>query len=340
MKARFCAQCGEEVVVRGEDGRDREVCPRCGTVFYVNPLPVVASVVLDHERRVLLVRRGQEPHEGMWCLPIGFAEIGETIQDAALRELREEAGIEGQVRILLDVDSFESSHYGDLLIVSFEVEKTGGREVAGDDAVDVGYFSLDDLPPLAFPSNDRAIEACAARHEEEWRIQDSFHHLRERRGELLSDPLVEMIEQHASEIARRWAREMLAHPTTVCLRGRAPDLLEKEATTALSRLGSWLRVEPEAQAPGVMSWGAAEVRAFYRTWGAERARTGCAAHEVLSSLSLLKRSVYDFAHEVGVWERPADLYRVVELMSRIGAFFDRAQYHAARGFEDVRDSSK
>lgn len=336
MKARFCSQCGEEVVVRSEEGRDREVCPACDTVFYRNPLPVVASVVVDHDRRVLLVRRGRDPHEGMWCLPIGFAELGETVHAAALRELREEAGIEGRVAALLDADSFESAHYGDLLIVSFEVEKTGGVETPGDDAVDVRYFPLDDLPALAFASNYRALEAFRALHEEGWRIQDSFRHLQERRGTLLSDPLVEMIEEHAAAIAERWAEEVFTHRTTECLRSLRREHLQEEAALALSRLGDWLRADTDEDAGGSgrpPRRAAAELREFYREWGAERGRAGCSVHEVLSSLSLLKRCIYDHAREAGVWERPADVYRVVELVSLMGSFFDRASYHAALGFE-------
>jgi 8-oxo-dGTP diphosphatase len=335
VKSHYCSQCGKKVVVREEDGRDREVCPACDTVFYENPLPVVSCVVLDRDRRVLLVRRGREPHQGMWCLPIGFAEVGETIHEAALRELREEAGIEGTISTLLDADSYESSHYGHLLIVSFEVEKSGGVETAGDDAVDVGYFPLDMLPRLAFPSNYLAIRACVTRHQEEWRIQDSYRHLQEHRGALLSDPLVEMIEANAGEIARGWAEETFAHRTTACLRALGRDHLEQEATTALSRLGDWLRIEPDEEWPDGASERGREVKDFYRAWGAERAEGGCTVHEVLSSISLLKRRVYEYARVARVWERPTDLYRVVELVSRMGAFFDRAGYYAARGFEDA-----
>lgn len=335
MKAEFCSQCGHHVVVRYADGRDREVCPACDTVFYRNPLPVVASVVLDPERRVLLVKRGQEPHKGMWCLPIGFAEIGETIHEAALRELREEAGIEGEVTALLDAHSFESGHYGDILIVSFEVRKTGGVEEPGDDAVEVWYCDLHDLPPLAFPSNDRAIEACIALHEEEWRIQDSFRHLQQERGALLSDPLVRMIEDHASGIAATWAKEVFAHRTTACLRSLRKGHLEEEATLALSHLGEWMRAGADPEGPATSLRSAAEVRAFFREWGAERGRAGCTVHELLSSLSLLKRCVYDYAREAEVWHGPLDAYRLVELLTLMGSFFDRASYHAAVGFEDA-----
>ena len=115
VKAKFCSQCGSEVVTRILDERPREVCPACKTVFYQNPLPVAASVVLNKSREALLVKRRNDPHRGEWCLPIGFAELGETIGQAARRELREETGIEGQIIRLLDADSFDSEFYGELL---------------------------------------------------------------------------------------------------------------------------------------------------------------------------------------------------------------------------------
>lgn len=93
MTALFCAQCGGPVEVRHEEDRARETCASCGYVYYHNPLPVAANVVLNAEREVLLVKRAREPHQGMWCLPMGFAEIDESIREAAARELEEEAGV-------------------------------------------------------------------------------------------------------------------------------------------------------------------------------------------------------------------------------------------------------
>ena len=106
---------------------------------------------------MLLVKRGILPNKGMWCLPIGFAEMGETIAEAALRELHEETGVVGRVSRLIDAASWSSGFYGDLLVVTFEVEKVSGDETPGDDAEDVAYFPIDQLPPLAFPSNEKAI---------------------------------------------------------------------------------------------------------------------------------------------------------------------------------------
>jgi ADP-ribose pyrophosphatase YjhB (NUDIX family) len=107
------------------DGRTRVVCSAYNRVFYESPPPVAAAVVLNERREVLLVERQREPHRGWWCLPMGLAETGETIATAALRALWGESGVHGRVLRLVDADSFESSHYGDLLIVTLEVQKNG-----------------------------------------------------------------------------------------------------------------------------------------------------------------------------------------------------------------------
>ena len=90
IKPDYCARCGRPAVTRVVDDRPRIACPASETVFYENPLPVAASVVLDEHREVLLVKRKREPHKGEWCLPMVFAELDEKIAAAALRELKEE----------------------------------------------------------------------------------------------------------------------------------------------------------------------------------------------------------------------------------------------------------
>lgn len=157
MTVRYCGRCAAELIDRMLEGRVRRVCPACGSVAYRNPLPVVAVVLFNERGELLLVKRAEEPQRGAWCLPIGFAEIGETVQEAALRELQEETGVAGRIVRLLDVDSYPSDYYGDLLIVTYEAVKAGGEERPGDDAEEVGYFAAERLPPLAFRSNDKAI---------------------------------------------------------------------------------------------------------------------------------------------------------------------------------------
>ncbi len=273
---------------------------------------------------MLLVRRRYEPAVGMWCLPIGFAEMGETIAEAALRELREETGLTGRVVRLIDADSWTGPVYGDLLIVTFEVRETGGIETAGDDAEDVRYFPIDRLPPLAFPSNEKAIRLCAELHQDEWAMHESFHHLGEDgRTGMLSDSLVGFVGEHAPYVARLWLADVRSSHTTAGYRRIDPDQLLNECIEGLRLLGRWLEGESTAE----------ETKGFYRSLGARRRAQGARLGEILSALMLAKKHIWSFALSLGVWQRPVEMYRVMELQSRFAAFFDNAMYQSARGFE-------
>jgi ADP-ribose pyrophosphatase YjhB (NUDIX family) len=90
---RHCKVCGASVEyqVPADDNRERAVCAACGTIHYENPLNVVGTVPV-WEDQVLLCRRNIEPRRGLWTLPAGFMELGETTAAGALRETIEEAG--------------------------------------------------------------------------------------------------------------------------------------------------------------------------------------------------------------------------------------------------------
>jgi len=327
IKPKYCAKCGQTLTARELEGRVRTVCPACQTVFYENPLPVAAAVVLNEQREVLLVKRRREPHQGQWCLPMGFAEIGETIAEAAQRELREEAGIEAEIVRLLTAESHDSRHYGDLLIVTFELRKTGGRERAGDDAEEVRYFPINAPPPLPFASNARALRACEAAHLEEWAIRDSFVTLQAQTDQaMLSDTLVALIQERAEEVARAWLADVRANPSTRCYQALDEQQLLQRGTCAISQFGRWLKGSAADE----------EVKEFYRILARERRSQGLPVHELLSSLTLLKKHVWEFASRHHRWEQPIDVYRLLELSRRLALFFDKAMYQAARGFGEAR----
>jgi len=311
--------------------RPRDVCSVCGHIFYQNPLPAAAALVLDDDRRVLLVRRKHPPSQGKWCLPIGFAEMGETIAEAALRELKEEAGITGRVVRLIDADSWSSQFYGDLLVVTFEVEKVSGSETAGDDADEVRYFPIDQLPPLAFPSNEKAIRLCADLHEDDWAIRDSFRSLEEGSGErMLSDTLVGFVSESAAYVARLWLADVRSNRTTTGYMRLDPDSLLEECATGLKLLGRWLEGESTDE----------EIRSFYRALGRRRRAQGVRSYEMLSAVMLLKKHIWTYARSQGVWQRPVDTYRVMELQSRFAVYFDKAVYHLMRGYEETAKGSE
>jgi len=90
---KHCRACGGAVLYRtpADDNRDRAVCGTCETIHYENPLNVVGTLPVL-EDKVLLCRRNIEPRHGLWTLPAGFMELGETTEQGAIRETVEEAG--------------------------------------------------------------------------------------------------------------------------------------------------------------------------------------------------------------------------------------------------------
>jgi 8-oxo-dGTP diphosphatase len=125
------------------------------------PIPA-AGVVCFRGDEVLLIRRGAPPREGEWSLPGGRIEFGERAADAALRELREETGCEGEIIGLIDVVDglIGDRHY---VLIDYAVRWTAGEPMAGDDAREARFVVSSELPALGLWSETlRVIEAARA----------------------------------------------------------------------------------------------------------------------------------------------------------------------------------
>jgi len=112
---------------------------------------LTVDAIIMKDRSILLVQRKYEPFQGRWALPGGFVEYGETTEQAVIREVREETGLETSVLGLLGV--YSDPHRdprGHTVTVVYRVTPVGGALIAGDDAAHVRYFKGDELPPLAF----------------------------------------------------------------------------------------------------------------------------------------------------------------------------------------------
>ena len=131
------------------------------------PTPAVGVVCLRGPE-VLLIRRGNPPLAGAWSLPGGRIEWGERAADAALRELREETGVEAELLGLLDVVDgvFTSRSTGEItrhyLLVDYAARWIGGEPLAGDDAADAGFHGLDALDGLGLWEETLRIIRLAA----------------------------------------------------------------------------------------------------------------------------------------------------------------------------------
>ncbi|OEU60014.1 MAG: NUDIX hydrolase [Desulfobacterales bacterium PC51MH44] len=156
-KKTFCYYCGTRLIKKFVEGGLRPFCEHCNEPLYENPIPATCLVVVDDRGRVLLVKRSVEPKKGLWCLPGGFMELGETPEKAALRELKEETGLSGRIEMLLGVSSNPSAQYHTVLMVGYLVKNYSGILIADDDADDAAYFFYAELPQIAFESHARFI---------------------------------------------------------------------------------------------------------------------------------------------------------------------------------------
>lgn len=128
----------------------RDICDHCGLIHYDNPKIVVGSVV-TFEKKFLLCKRAIEPRKGFWTLPAGFMEHGESVEEGACREAREEANVEIRIRDVLAIYSIPRIAQVQIM---YRAEMTRPEFSPGVESLDVALFDWDDIPwdELAFPS--------------------------------------------------------------------------------------------------------------------------------------------------------------------------------------------
>jgi ADP-ribose pyrophosphatase YjhB (NUDIX family)/ribosomal protein S18 acetylase RimI-like enzyme len=145
------------MVVKEQDRRPRETCSHCGYIHYHNPVPGV-GVIVEMEGGVVLVKRRFEPRAGWWCLPAGFLETDESAEEGAVRECKEETGLDVIVDDLFGVYSFPEGMQRSGLVIFYTAHVVGGKLHAGDDADQVRIFALNDLPgKLAFRTHREVL---------------------------------------------------------------------------------------------------------------------------------------------------------------------------------------
>lgn len=145
----YCPLCASELVLKVQMGEERPTCPNCGWVHYEDP-KVAAGVLVLHGNKVLLVRRTMEPYIRQWSIPAGFVNAFEDPQAAAVRECREETGLEARIDSLFEVLYGREHPRGADIFLVYRAQVGDGTLIPADDADEAGWFPLSDLPPLAF----------------------------------------------------------------------------------------------------------------------------------------------------------------------------------------------
>jgi ADP-ribose pyrophosphatase YjhB (NUDIX family) len=162
---RFCPTCGGRLQGRTLKPGDPErlVCEACEFVFYMDPKVAVGTVIRAGDDRVVLVRRAIEPGYGLWVFPGGYVDRGEQVLAAAVREAREESGLEIRIDHLIDVYSYGGTSP---IIIVYAGSVTGGELCTDEECLEVRLFTADEIPwdQLAFPSTREALTAYFKNH--------------------------------------------------------------------------------------------------------------------------------------------------------------------------------
>ncbi len=146
---RFCPQCAASL-------RVTTGCDACGWINYVDPKVAAVVLVSDEQGRLLYIRRNHEPAMYRWSWPSGFVDAGERVEDAAVREVREETGVEVEIADLLGV----WSRTGDqVVVIAYRARESGGELRPGPEALAAAWIPVRPSrrrPPPVF-AHDEAI---------------------------------------------------------------------------------------------------------------------------------------------------------------------------------------
>lgn len=148
---KFCPECGAPVELRQppDDHRLRHICTACATIHYENPKLIVGAIPEWEDGRILLCRRAIEPRIGLWTLPAGFMENGETTPEAAARETWEEANASIQVGDLYSI--YNIPHINQVYLL-FRARLLNLEFSPGTESLEVSLFHEQEIPweQLAF----------------------------------------------------------------------------------------------------------------------------------------------------------------------------------------------
>jgi ADP-ribose pyrophosphatase YjhB (NUDIX family) len=154
---RFCPRCGAAPAI---DFPRSLQCPSCGYAAFYNPKPVACAIPREPDGRVWLLRRGFDPSAGLWTFPGGFVDLGESVEQAARREAREELEIDIELTALVGVYSRPQDR---VVLVVYDAVPLGLPRPTPE-APEVRAFAPADVPwsELAFWSTEQALRDVLA----------------------------------------------------------------------------------------------------------------------------------------------------------------------------------
>lgn len=155
---KYCPVCGTALVEKSIDHVRRSVCPACNFILFFDP-KLVVIVVVQHAGKLLLGRRNMEPGKGLWSFFGGYVDRGEKVEEAAMREVKEETNLDVQLEGLIGIYS-ERGNMHVLVVYQASIIDYQASTMAmqQEEVSELAFFGLEELPTLAFSIDQRILQ--------------------------------------------------------------------------------------------------------------------------------------------------------------------------------------
>ena len=152
---KYCPLCTTSLVEKHIYDAQRLTCPACGFILFLEP-KLVTVVVIQNEGKVLLGRRNMEPARGLWSFISGYVDRGEKVEEAAIREVKEETNLDVQLEGLIGIYSANGNPH---VVIAYQASilnnDISGLLAQPEEVSELAFFSLEEIPPLAFPADEQ-----------------------------------------------------------------------------------------------------------------------------------------------------------------------------------------
>lgn len=155
---KYCPNCSN-LLTRLHKGNEKYMyCSKCNKPIYQHTPQTAACLVQNKDNEILLVRRKNNPFAGMWSLPAGFVEYGENPIEAAVRELKEETGLQAKYDYIIGIYLADDDPKTYSMLTVIKTKGVSGKSRPLDDASEIKYFDPYRLPKIAFKAQIKAIQ--------------------------------------------------------------------------------------------------------------------------------------------------------------------------------------
>ena len=156
---KYCPQCATPLIEKHIYQALRQTCPACGFILFLEP-KLVTVVVVQHEGRFLLGRRNIDPGKGLWSFIGGYVDRGEKVEEAAIREVKEETNLDVSLDNLLGIYSENGNPH---VVIAYQAtvvdHNVSSLTTQPDEVSELAFFTLEEMPALAFPVDEQILRA-------------------------------------------------------------------------------------------------------------------------------------------------------------------------------------